>query len=181
MIRTRRAHLWLFLGGVTAALGAGCPRQPATPTADAGAVSAEPPAPVIPEDLRLTVTVESPELGTILVAFDEEERPEVPPAQEVRVRTNLPLSNYRIRLMDEKDRAVVSDDTVEPAPDGLLYRISLSEPLMTGYRYALVIDAQTGPEVTDAHGRAHPDVRLEFQVAGEKAPPPKPAPKRRRR
>lgn len=148
--------------------GSGCRKEPA-PAPDAG--PPEVAAPQIPDALRLTVIVESPELGSVLVAFDEEDRPDVPQAQSLRVRTNLLLTNYRIRLLDEADRVVPSDDLVRTEPDGLLYEIGLVEPLKTGFAYALVIDPQTGAEVRDAHGRSHPEQRLEFRVAGEREKP----------
>jgi hypothetical protein len=96
------------------------------------------------------------------------------------VRSNLALRNYRIRLFDEVDRAMVSDDAAEESADGLLYRISLPAPLKTGNKYTLVIDAQTGTSMTDAQGRELEDVRVPFQVAGEEEKPPPPPRKRRR-
>jgi hypothetical protein len=178
MNRSRWAWILVAACGLS-----GCPKRSPPEPLDAG-VAAQPQGPVIPDELRVSLSAESPEHGTILVAFDEVERPEIPQVQALQVRTNLPLANYRIRLMDEVDRAMVSDDTAKEGPDGVQYEIALSEPLKTGHRYTLVVDSQTGPEIVDGHGRTHPDIRLEFQVAGEreKPPPPvKPKPKRRQK
>jgi hypothetical protein len=86
-----------------------------------------------------------------------------------------------VRLFDEVDRAMVSDDTASDGPKGLDYRINFHEPLKTGHRYALVIDGATGAAFQDSSGQSHSDIRLEFQISGEKEkPPPKPAKKKRR-
>lgn len=160
---------------------AGCRSEPPVSSEVAVAVDA---GPALPPELQISVAVQSPELGTILVAFDEA-RPKVPQVQELRLRTNLPLQNYRIRVFDEQDRALASDDTAQENPDGLDYRLELLEPLQTGNRYALVVDPLTGAQLLDAHGRPHPEIRLEFEVEGERVRPPpapkKPAPKKRRR
>jgi hypothetical protein len=76
-----------------------------------------------------------------------------------------------------------SDDLFEEADPALNYRILLHEPLKPGHRYTLVVDAQSGAEILDSQGNAHPDQRLEFQVAGEREKPQrhKPAAKKRRK
>lgn len=163
----------------------GC-RQEAAP--DAGTVTVPPDAgtalPALPERLELKVRAEIPDAGTLDVPFEPGVVPELPPAEALEVTTNLLLTNYRIRLFDEIDKAMVSDDTPEALTDSIRYRIQLPTPLKTGHGYTLVIDAQTGDQVIDASGRAHPEQRLEFRIAGEKEkppPPPKKSSKRRRR
>lgn len=115
------------------------------------------------------------------IPFSGGERPEIPPAQALVVESNLALQNYRVRVFDEADRAMVSDDVAESADAGIRYRIEFPEPLKTGHRYSVIVDAQTGPELLDAFGRSHQDVRLEFRIAGEKAKPEPPQPPKRRR
>ncbi len=115
-----------------------------------------------------------------LIPLADEERPLIEPTSVVELRSSLGLRNYRIRLFDEIDRAMVSDDSAEESPDGVTYRISLPTPLKTGHKYTLVVDAQTGTAFTDSLGREIDDLRLEFQVAGEKEKPAPPKKKKRR-
>ncbi|MBI3182305.1 MAG: hypothetical protein HYZ28_09195 [Myxococcales bacterium] len=167
---------------------AGCPqRLPPPPDAgqtDAGPIDAgiaEPPR--VPLEIRVHASL--PDGGAAPLDFGQHKRPLVEPVRSLQLTANLPLRNYRVRLFDEAERAVVSDDRAEDLPDSLRYEISLPEPLRSGQRYAIVLDAQTGGAFTDARGDAHADVRLEIQVSGEreKASKKKPAkkPKKKRR
>ena len=152
---------------------------PTEPVADAAAAVVE-----VPKDLVLAVRYENLDGGWAEIPFTPEARPLIDPAQRLEVRTNLELSNYRVRLFDEVDRALESDDEADTTHESLVYRIQLKAPLKTGHRYSLSVDAQTGSAITDATGRTHPDQRLEFQVSGEKekpAPPPKKPVKKKRR
>ena len=162
-----------------------CRDQPASgvdggapaPAGDAGD------APEIPEVVTFTLTQELPDAGVLGIPVGGVERPLVEPSQVLELRTDLGLRNHRVRLFDEAGRAMVSDDEAADSSAGFVYRISLPEPLKTGHKYTLVVDAQTGATMTDAAGRPVPDQRFEFQVAGEKekpAPAKKPARKRRR-
>lgn len=108
----------------------------------------------------------------------------IEPTTLLELRTTRPLKNYRVRLFDEADRAMVSDDDVEESETGLVYRIQLPQPLKSGFKYTLVVDAQTGTAFTDGLGRDVDEFRQALQIAGEKekpAPPPKPAGKKKRR
>ncbi|MBX5481523.1 MAG: hypothetical protein IRZ16_06740 [Myxococcaceae bacterium] len=162
-----------------------CREQPPAPPDAGGAaavVDAGPPQPVA---LEITVTGEPPDGGAPFeVPLSDGARPEVPQLQKLTVTTNLPLKDFRLRIFDEADRAMVSDDTSELIPDaGIRYQVVFPEPLKAGYRYALVMDAQTGPAMTDVAGNEHPDLRREFKIAGERekpAPPPKQKRHRRR-
>ena len=111
----------------------------------------------------------------------EGERTLIPQVQSLQLVGNLPLENPRVRVFDEADRAMVSEDTAELLDGGFRYRIQFPEPLKTGYRYALVVDAETGAQLRDAWGREHPDFRRDFQVEGEKQKPPPPERKSKRR
>ncbi|HEX8706595.1 MAG TPA: hypothetical protein VF815_47620, partial [Myxococcaceae bacterium] len=95
--------------------------------------------------------------------------------------SSLGLRNYRVRLFDEVDRAMISDDTAEESPEGVVYRITLPTPLKSGHKYTLVLDAQTGTTFTDALGRELQDLRIEFQIAGEKEKDKPPEPKKKKR
>lgn len=160
----------------------GCPDSPRTDEAqDAAVAEVVDAGPPVPSELVLSVTAESAQAGTIVLPLEAGSRPEVPQLSKLQITTNLPLQDYRIRVFDEADRAVVSDDSAEALPDRVRYDIVFPEPLKTGFRYTLVMDAQTGPQILDGLGRTHPDVRLEFRIAGEKEKPPPPKKKKRRR
>ncbi len=96
------------------------------------------------------------------------DRTAIEPTQQLDLSADAPLQNYRIRVLDESDRAVISNDVVESTGQRLEYRISFHEPLKPGHRYTLVLDAETGSSVTELDGTPRPDHRLEFQVNGER-------------
>jgi hypothetical protein len=183
-----RLHRLSFAVCAAALVVAGCPK-PSTPETDAGLPPAEldaglaeqPPAPA-----SFTLQYARSDAGgmdTIPLVDADEARPLIEPTSTLELRSTVALRNYRVRLFDEVERAMASDDTAEESPQGLLYRISLPAPLKTGHKYTLVIDAQTGTSMTDSQGRELPDVRIPFQVSGEKekpAPPPKKQKQRRR-
>ena len=148
--------------------------------ASAAPIASEAPTAPAPPDLHISVTAEAPDGGPMPIGFSGESQPEIPPVQALVLESNLRLQNYRVRVFDEADRAMVSDDQAEDADGGVRYRIQFAEPLATGHRYAMVVDAQTGPELLDSLGRSHDDVRLEFRIAGEKEKP-RPAPTQRKR
>ncbi|HYO65595.1 MAG TPA: hypothetical protein VEU33_05890 [Archangium sp.] len=164
---------------------AGCPK-PSAPTGDAGvsadsATVAEADAGLGPASFSLQSVLPDAGLEAIPLVGEEEGRPVIDPTSTLELRGTLALRNYRVRLFDEAERAMVSDDSAEESPSGLLYRISLPTPLKTGHKYTLVIDAQTGTSMTDSQGREVPDMRIPFQVSGEKEKPQPPTKKQRRR
>jgi hypothetical protein len=143
-----------------------------------------------PPDLQVTAHFEAEDGGMVEIPFAPGTRPLIKPTQTLEITPNLALSNVRIRVFDEVDRAMESDDEVlEPPhdPDGgstaglIGYRIHFPTPLKTGHKYTLVLDAQTGVAFSDSLGRAQADQRLEFQVAGEKEKPAPPKSNKRRR
>jgi hypothetical protein len=154
------------------------PIDAGSPSPGAG-VAGEPPV----ERLVLTVRQELADGGMAILDFDAGHPPELEPTRHLGLSTNLPIHNYRIRVFDEADRAIASDDLAEDSASGLEYQIHFPESLKTGHRFALVIDAQTGDSVLDAHGHALADQRVEFQVLGprEKLPPKKKPAKRKRK
>ena len=165
---------------------AGCPK-PSAPTDDAGVTAAgaetaaEADAGPGPASFTFQYALPDGGLEAIPLVGEEEGRPLIDPTSTLELRSTLALRNYRVRLFDEAERAMVSDDTAEESPNGLLYRISLPTPLKSGHKYTLVIDAQTGTSMTDSQGREVPDTRIPFQVSGEKEKPPPPLKKQRRR
>jgi hypothetical protein len=164
----------------------GCPK-PSTPTEDAGT----PTVTVLDSGLETASTGSAvfslqyvlPDAGLEAIPWvgEEEGQPLIEPTSTLELRSTQALHNYRVRVFDEADRALESDDTAEESPTGIVYRISLSTPLKTGHRYVLIVDAQTGTAMTDAQGHELADVRMAFQVAGEKEKPPPPAKKQKQR
>lgn len=175
-------RLLLVLALIVSALS--CRKAP--PVADAG-VSVDAAAEVdagASKNLELQLEAKLLDGGTVLLPGNAEAPVRLDPANGLVVTTNLPLRNYRIRLFDEADRAVPSDDRAEDLAQALRYELTLQEPLKSGYRYALVLDAQSGAQMVDLQGNTHPDVRLGLQINGEKqkpAPKKQPAKKRKKK
>lgn len=155
---------------------AGCPAERSLeapdaappPVSDAGAlevVDAGPPAPL---RLEFAVTART-DGGEELLTFSEDAT-EIDPATGFTLTTPVRLKDYRVRLFDWNDRVVPSDDTAELADGGLTYRIELPEPLKTGRRYSLLVDAELAPQIDDEAGRHYDDVRLELKVRGDVVP-----------
>lgn len=159
----------------------GCPDKPAA-TTDAGTAEAVQ-APKTPPPTRFSLSYQAPDAGLAEISLAPDEKPLIEATSVLELRSTHALRNYRVRLFDEAERAMVSDDDVEESESGLVYRINLPQPLKTGFEYTLVVDAQTGSAFTDTLGREVEELRTTFQVAGEKekpAPPPPPARKKRK-
>ena len=161
------------------ALAVGCQRPPPTPV-DAGAplavvVDAGPRVP-----LALDLVVNLSDGGTERHALLGLETPVVSPARQLLLESNRPLHNVRIRVLDESDRALESDDVPEESPTGLRYHIDLLHPLEPGHRYAMMVDAQSGATFDDGFGKEVPEQRLEFRTGGDREKP-KPVPTKRKR
>jgi len=155
---------------------AGCPdKQPTAPTDGGVAEAPQDAGPAVPPPAAFTVRYQLNDGGMEAMPLAVDERPTIEPTSTLELRSSIGLRNYRIRLFDEVERAMVSDDSAEETPTGVIYRISLPASLKSGHKYTVVLDAQTGSTMTDALGREVQDLRFEFQVAGEKekdAPPP---------
>jgi hypothetical protein len=134
---------------------AGCPAPPVLDAgmADSGAVviDAGPPA----------IVDAGPPPGPL--AIDVAVPDEVDPVQQLEVRIPVVLKDYRLRVFDDSDRIVPSDDTAKEADGGIDYGIAFTEPLKPGHKYRLTIEAQRG-DVIDDHYR---DVERTFRVRGE--------------
>ncbi len=117
----------------------------------------------------LTVSMVLPDGRLSPVAYEPNAPTFVEPAQGFDVVAHAGLRNYRLRLFDEADRALVSDDEAQETPQGgTHYRATLPEPLKTGHRYTLVLDAQSGENATNGKGRVIPEQRIELKVLGER-------------
>jgi hypothetical protein len=115
------------------------------PVVDAG----PPPGPLT---LELTISVDGGEVTD-----------EIDPVQQLDVRIPAPLRDYRVRVFDDSDRVVPSDDTAKEADGGIDYEVVFTEPLKTGRKYRLTVEAQRG-EVIDDH---YKDAERELKVRGE--------------
>jgi hypothetical protein len=127
-------------------------------TADAGTV--------VP--LQLTIEVPLTDGGTIRQPLDLAAAPFVPVTRALLIAANLPLRNYRLRILDELDRTLASDDVPEDTLAGLRYQVVLLAPLRLGHRYTVLLDAQSGVTLDDGNGRALPEQRFEFRTEGER-------------
>lgn len=138
-----------------------------------------------PPELTFRIVGQVADAGTELELPAEADAPAlVPQLQGLRIESNVPLRNYRIRVFDELDRAMVSDDVAHEDPTGTRYEITFPAPLKPGHNYVVAVEAETGVQFADFFGRLHPDLRFPLQVEGEKQkdpPPEKPKKKTRRR
>jgi hypothetical protein len=166
-------------GAVVALVGwAGC-REPGRPVGDGGIDAGVADAGAAASPLALTLVVSPPDAGVERHALLALETPLVTPAQTLEVAVNRRLHNARVRILDETDRALASDDVPEESGEGLRYHIQLLAPLQPGHRYALLVDAQSGATLDDGAGHEIPEQRLEFRTSGERERP-KPPPTRKR-
>jgi hypothetical protein len=135
-------------------------------------------------ELIVSVKAQLPDGGFAPMESQPNARAVIDPTQKLELSTNVALHNYRIRVFDEADRAMISEDRADGSDDEIQYQILFREPLKPGHRYTLVLDGQTGSSFTDGRGNAQGERRLEFQVSGDKAKAPvrkSPSKKRRRR
>ncbi|MBN1206847.1 MAG: hypothetical protein JXB05_18330 [Myxococcaceae bacterium] len=165
---------------------AGCPDKQPTASLDGGMAEApEDAGPATPPPASFTLRYLLGDGGMEPIPLLVDERPTIEPTTVIELRSSIGLRNYRVRLFDEIERAMVSDDSAEETQDGIIYRITVPTPLKTGHKYTLVLDAQTGTAFTDTLGRELQDLRFGFQIAGEKekdkpAPPKRNAKKKRK-
>jgi hypothetical protein len=156
----------------------GCPDKQSATSADGGITEAPQDAgPAVPLPAAFTIQYQLNDGGMEPIPLAVEEMPTIEATSVIELHSSIGLRNYRIRLFDEIDRAMISDDSAEETPNGVIYRLSLPTPLKSGHKYTLVLDAQTGTAFTDTLGREVEELRFQFQVAGEKekdAPPPPP-------
>src|SRR5262249_7532918 len=148
---------------------------------DAGAPTTLADAGSLHRELALSLRALLPDGGLAPIELQPHPRPVIDPTRKLELSTSVALRNHRIRIFDEADRVMISDD--QGSDEGTEYQITFHEPLKPGHRYTLVLDAQTGSSFTDERGNAQAERRLEFQVSGEKekAPARKSSAKKRRR
>jgi hypothetical protein len=133
--------------------------------------------------LQLHIEVRCPDGGLLETILDPSATALFPVTKSIEVTANLPLHNYRVRVLDELDRALPSDDVSDEAQGQLRYHISLLAPLRSGHRYTVLLDAQSVATLDNGSGAALNEQRFEFRTEGEreKEPPSKHAVKRHHR
>jgi hypothetical protein len=160
----------------------GCRSRPSP--VDAGPTTASVPADAGSRVvLELRVEVQLPDGGVAQTLLDASTAAVLPVTRAMDVVVNLPLHNYRLRVLDELDRALASDDVPEEFQGKLRYHIALLAPLRSGHRYTVLLDAQSGATFDDGSGAALNEQRFEFRTEGEreKETPSKHPVKRRHR
>jgi hypothetical protein len=184
----RRHTLAGVLGGL--ALATTCAKAPVTNKEDAATTSIDAGVAVSAETivdaglLRFAVVLSvRGDAGPESIA----DSGELEPTAALSVWVPLRLKDFRVRLFDDHDQLVPSDDTVTDADAGIDYQLELLQPLRAGRRYSLLVDAEVGSVIIDEQGRAWDDVRVDLKVRGEpqsddsKKPVRDPAKKRMRR
>ena len=181
-MKKRRPPTWLSLFALLLALSA-CQSRPAVHDAglppsqanrDAGSTIA----------LELQVEARLPDGGVARASLDSSTVALLPVTQSLDVTASLPLHNYRLRILDELDRALASDDSPEETRGGLRYHIALLAPLRSGHRYTVLLDAQSGATLDNGNGVALNEQRFEVRTEGERekdAPVKSPAKRHHRR
>ncbi|MGO9065677.1 MAG: hypothetical protein ACLQIH_13195 [Myxococcaceae bacterium] len=118
--------------------------------------------------LQLHIEIGESDGGLVRALLDPATPAVVPVTRALDVTASLPLHNYRLRIFDEIDRALPSDDTPELTPSGLRYHVSLVAPLRAGHRYTLLLDAQSGTTFDDGSGAELNEQRFEFRTEGDR-------------
>jgi len=166
---------------ITALIGLGaCPSKTEAPVpdaavaevVDAGAVveavvDAGPPQPA---ELQLTITAQLDDGGIEVVTAGE-----IEPVQSLVVWIPVALADYRLRVFDESDKVVPSDDQAHDVDGGIDYAVSFLEPLKTGRTYRLTVEAQLGSALD-----GFKDAEVMMKVRGQIQPDKKPGKKKRR-
>ncbi len=140
------------------------------PIADAGAASEPVDAgPPQPAELGLIVTAQLGDGGVEVVSS------EVDPVKSLDVWIPVVLPDYRLRVFDESDKVVPSDDQARETDGGIDYTISFVEPLRSGRTYRLTVEAQLGSALD-----GFKDAEVMMKVRGQLEPDKKPAKRKKR-
>ena len=150
----------------------GCSRPSVSAPVDAGASRTQAGSATVAPTLELTLSAEPVDAKPWSVRLVPGERVTIEQAGSLTLHTNLPLRNYRVRIFDDADRVLESDDQeIRSSPGGMDYLMALASPMLAGHRYALVLDPQTPGSMLDSTGRTFDELRFELQMAGERAKP----------
>lgn len=148
-------------------MGVGCHPRPATVDAGTapGALSNDAGPPVRPQ---VRIEIKQLDGGLFSAPLDATATILLPLTQELVITANLPLHNYRVRIFDEIDRALASDDRPEETTTGVRYHITLLAPLRAGHRYSISLDAQAGATFDDGKGSVLGEERFDIRTEGER-------------
>lgn len=163
---------------LVAVLAAGCPSQSSGPDAATGGQEAAPaPPPPPPFDVtddRVDVSSLAAVRGGEATALDLQAQPlRVPADAHLSLTTWQRLVDYRVRLVDPRDRLVpyqvesgpVAVRSAErPEPGGTWFRIQPEPPLAPGASYQLRLEGERADSLVDHLGRAYQDLVLELIV-----------------
>lgn len=116
-------------------------------------VDAGPPQPA---DLELVIT------GTLVDGGLEVIEHELDAVQRLNVWIPVALADYRLRVFDETDRVVPSDDLARDVDGGIDYQVTFVEPLKSGRNYRLTVEAQLGTQL-----EGYKDAEVVMKVRGE--------------
>ena len=156
----------------------GCPSKTEPPDAsvavdagplDAGRVEVVDAGPPQPAELALIVTAPLADGGLEVV----EEY--VDPVKTVNVWIPVSLSDYRLRVFDDADRVVPSDDSAKDVDGGIDYAIAFVEPLRSGKTYRLTVESQQGAAL-----EGYKDAEHVMKVRGQVEPEAKKLPKKKK-
>jgi hypothetical protein len=121
-----------------------------------------------PRALELHLEARLSDGGVARVLLDPSMPALLPVTQALDVTGNIALHNYRLRILDELDRALASDDLADETQEGLRYHIALLAPLRSGHRYTVLLDAQSGATLDNGNGAPLDEERFEFRTEGER-------------
>jgi hypothetical protein len=163
----KKRSLWTKFVLVSALTAPGC--KPRSSESDAGlaaqSIRIDAGRPIA---LQLYIEVKAADGGTLRERLDAVALPVVPVTQALELTANLRLHNYRLRIFDEVDRALASDDVPEETPAGLRYHVGLLAPLRAGHKYTVQLDAQSGATLDDGDGVELDERRFDFRTDGER-------------
>lgn len=77
------------------------------------------------------------------------------------------LPDFRVRIFDDHDAVVESDDSLALVEDaGASYRLELKQALKPGHRYLLMVDPEVGSVLVDDHGHSWDEFKTWLRVRG---------------
>ncbi len=126
----------------------------------------------------LVIALSAPEPATPIALTPPDHAALVPVPTAIVVSSTGALSIVRVRLFDEADKLVPSEDEAR-AGVGFRYELRPVVPLLPGSRYELRVDGDSGHGPAAPSGLRYRSATVTFSTEGEKPAPPPPPKKRR--